>query len=263
MTDHWEQLNQQELHNRLQSNLNFKGKVTFDNQKTAAIEIDPLGTHDILRNQDGSYGLISFSDSVPLWVNNPALIDNEKAKTYMWHENTANSISTIGTIASLVELSNIKATARFYKAGKFSPKIYGNGWQGGSSARIKTYKVTSLAKNMGRKIFFVGVVIDYAGAKDGQISYGKATVNTLVSGAAAIIGGWIGLTIGLVYWGLDSLGAFERPNISINPNNYGTITQPLDNLRVVIPILPSQEQIIKRHYKHKQTYIGPAPAKRY
>lgn len=93
--------------------------------------------------------------------------------------------------------------------------------------------------------------------------YGKATVNTLVSGAAAIIGGWIGLTIGLVYWGLDSLGAFERPNISINPNNYGTITQPLDNLRVVIPILPSQEQIIKRHYKHKQTYIGPAPAKRY
>lgn len=71
----------------------------------------------------------------------------------MWHENTANSISTIGTMASLVELSNIKATARFYKAGKFSPKIYGNGWQGGSRARIKTYKVTSLAKNMGRKIF--------------------------------------------------------------------------------------------------------------
>lgn len=263
MPDYLEQIGQQELQSKLQSNLNFKGTVTFDNQKKAAMEIESLGTHDIIRDRIGSYGLVSFSDSMPLWVNNPALIDNEEATNYMWLGNAANFVSTIGTMTNLVELSKMKATARFYKSGRFSPKVYGRGWNGGSRARIKTYKITSLAKNFGNKIFIVGVVIDYGRAYYGQISYGKAAVNTLVSGAAILIGGWVGLAIGLVYWGLDSLGAFEGPNTSINPNRYDAITQPLDNLRVCIPTPPVPQQIIKRQYTPKQTFIGPAPAKRY
>lgn len=87
-------------------------------------------------------------------------------------------------------------------------------------------------------------------------------MNSLVSVAAFSIGGWIGLTIGLVYWGLDSLGVFDRPNIS-NPSKYDVMTQPLDNLRVCIPTPPVPQQIIKRQYTPKQTFIGPAPAKRY
>lgn len=263
MPDYLEQINQQELQNRLQSNLPFKGVITFDNQRHAAVEIAPVRTQDVIRDQIGSYGLISFSDSIPLWVNNPALIDKEEAKIYLWHGYTANSISTIGTMASLVELSNMKATARFYKSGQFSPKIYSNGWKGGSRARIRTYKITSLAKNFGRKLLLLGVVIDYAGAADGQISYEKAAVNSLVSVASALIGGWTGLAVGLIYWGLDSLEVFDRPNISINPESHNAITQPSDNLRVVIPALPVKQQIIKRSYTQKQTYIRPFPAKRH
>ena len=262
MPDYLEQISQQELHSKLQSNLNFKGIVTFDNQKKAAIEIESVGTHDIIRDQIGSYGIISFSDSMPLWINNPVLIDNEEAQNYILDEDVANFISTTGTINSLVEASKIKATARFYKSGRFSPKVYSSGWKGGSRARIKTYKITSLAEKFSSKILIVGVLFDYGRAYYGQISCEKATVNSLVSVAAFSIGGWIGLTIGLVYWGLDSLGVFDRPNIS-NPSKYDVMTQPLDNLRVCIPTPPVPQQIIKRQYTPKQTFIGPAPAKRY
>lgn len=36
-------------------------------------------------------------------------------------------------------------------------------------------------------------------------------MDATVSGVALRIGGWAGLAIGLVYWGLDSIGAFDRP----------------------------------------------------
>lgn len=173
MPDYLEQIGQQELHGKLQSNLNFKGTVTFDNQKKAAMEIESLGTHDIIRDRIGSYGLVSFSDSMPLWVNNPALIDNEEATNYMWLGNAANFVSTIGTMTNLVELSKMKATARFYKSGRFSPKVYGRGWNGGSRARIKTYKITSLAKNFGNKYLLLVLLLIMVEHTMGKFLMGK------------------------------------------------------------------------------------------
>lgn len=107
---------------------------------------------------------------MPLWINNPVLIDNEEAQNYILDEDVANFISTTGTINSLVEASKIKATARFYKSGRFSPKVYSSGWKGGSRARIKTYKITSLAEKFSSKILIVGVLFDYGRAYYGQIS---------------------------------------------------------------------------------------------
>lgn len=60
----------------------------------------------------------------------PVLIDNEEAQNYILDEDVANFISTTGTINSLVEASKIKATARFYKSGRFSPKVYSSGLEG-------------------------------------------------------------------------------------------------------------------------------------
>ncbi|WP_278844513.1 hypothetical protein, partial [Hoylesella timonensis] len=61
--------------------------------------------------------------------------------------------------------------------GHFSPKVYPSGWGGGSRARIKTYKITHIAKNVGRKVFIIGVVTDAAGVVTGQISALKGITN--------------------------------------------------------------------------------------
>lgn len=120
-----------------------------------------------------------------------------------------------------------------------SPKLYPSGWRWSSRARIKTYKITTLAKGIGRKVFFFGVLVDGIGLANGSISPQKALLNTGIS-AVTTFGGPIGLTIGLIYWGLDSLGAFDRgygPGIETNRE-----IAPIDNLRVVRPSLIIHER---------------------
>ncbi|WP_289145806.1 hypothetical protein [uncultured Bacteroides sp.] len=262
MPDFLEQISQQELGQRMQNDMPLKGLVTFENQKSVPLEIAPLGTLEIESAGIGTFGLISVSDSVPIWVNNPNTIIHQEADTAVWHGYASNTITAAGSLSSIVELSQTNKTLRFYKNGQFSPKLY-NGWNGGSRARIKTYKVTSLAKNAGKKIFFIGVAVDVAGVATGEISVAKGVTNTVVAGAAILIGGWIGLAIGLVYWGLDSMGVFDH-HITGNSSQQDLLKQPIDNLRVVLPVRPlPQKQIIRPQYTPKQTYIGPAPAKRY
>lgn len=262
MPDYLEKISQQELGQRIKNDMPLKGFVTFENQKSTPLEITPLGTHEIESSGIGSFGLISVSDTAPMWVNNPNTIIHQEADTVVWHGYASNTITAAGALSSITELSKTNKTIRFTKSGKFSPKLY-NGWNGGSRARIKTYKVTSLAKNAGRKIFFVGIAIDAVGVATDEISLAKGLTNTVVSGAAILIGGWIGLAIGLVYWGLDSMGVFEH-HIMDNSFRQDPLKQPIDNLRVVLPIRPLPPQpVIKRQYMPKQTFIGPAPAKRY
>ena len=118
-----------------------------------------------------------------------------------------------------------------------------------------------LQKMQVKDILFLDVVIDAIGVATGEISPAKAVVNTVVAGAAVCIGGWAGLAIGLVYWGLDTLGAFELPA----PN--GTFQRDpfepqIDNLRVVIPrYLP--QQVIKLQNTFEKTFIGPTPYRKY
>lgn len=83
-------------------------------------------------------------------------------------------------------------------------------------------------------------------------------MDATVSGVALCIGGWAGLAglaIGLVYWGLYSIGAFDRP-IQHSISEQEPFKQPIDNLRIVLPpIKPLPQQVIKRQYTPKQTFI--------
>ena len=262
MPNNFEDINQQELGQRMQTDMPLKGYVTFDNQLSTTLEITPLGTHEIESAGIGTFGMISFSNSEPLWIANPNMINYQEADTVVWHGYASNTITAAGSLSSIIEMSGKNKTVRFSKSGHFSPKIYNSGWQGGCRAKIKTYKVTSLAKNAGRRIFFVGIAIDAAGVVTGEISVAKGVTNTVVAGAALLIGGWVGLAIGLVYWGLDSIGVFDH-HIQGNTFQQDPLKQPIDNLRVVLPIRPLPQQTIKQQYIPKQTFIGPAPAKRY
>ena len=262
MPDNLENISQQELGQRLQNSIPLKGRVTFDNQLSTALEITPLGTQEIESVGIGSYGMISFSNSEPLWIANPNTINYQEADTAVWYGYTSNSITAAGSLTSLIGNTQINSTVRLSKSGHFSPKIYNSGWKGGSRAKIKTYKVTSLAKTASEKILYIGIVVDIIGVATNDVSVGKAFMNTAVGVTAAFIGGWVGLAIGLVYWGLDSMGVFDH-HIQGNTFQQDPLKQPVDNLRVVLPIRPLPQQTIKRKYMPKQTFIGPAPIKRY
>ena len=98
------------------------------------------------------------------------------------------------------------------------------------------------------------------GNKIGDTDFGvRAEESKTVYGAT--FGGPIGLTIGLVYWGLDLLGAFYSPTLAPNIRKDPYI-QPVDNLRVVLPIHPFPPTIIKRRFSPRQTFIGPASKSR-
>lgn len=263
MPDYLENISQQELEQRMQNDMPLKGCITFDNQLSTALELTPLGSYEIESIGIGTFGMISFSNSEPLWITNPDTINHQEANTAVWRGYASNTITAAGSLSSVVEIYGKNSTVRFSKSGHFSPKLYNNGWKGGSRAKIKTYKVTSLAKSAGKKIFFLGIAIDAYGVANGEISPAKGVVNTVVGVASLCIGGWVGLAIGLVYWGLDSIGAFDRP-IQHSTSQQEPFKQPIDNLRVVLPpIRPLPQQVIKRQYTPKQTFIGPAPAKRY
>lgn len=260
MPNYLEQLSQEDLKIRLQNDFPIKGQVTFDNRKSASIEIDSISTCDIPRG-DMDSAFISFCESMPSWVSNPAVLNQTSAETITYQYVTGTATS-LGTALSLTELSGIKSTMRFQKQGRFSPKIYWQGWGGGSRARIKIYKITSLAEKGGKFIFWLSIPIDAVAVSKGIISPEKFITNTAVGAIALAASGWVGLAIGLIYWVLDSKGVFDKPNSSGITNRRDFFTQPVDNLRVVIPnpLIPQQ---IKRKYTPKQTFLNPAPNKRY
>lgn len=256
MPNELERLSQEDLKIRLQNDCPIKGIVTFDNKKTATIEINPISTCEIPRG-DVDSAFISFSESMPEWVPNPALLNEKKIYTILYQDIT-NSASSLGTALSLTEVSGIKSTVRFQKQGKFSPKMYWQGWGGGSRAKIKVYKVTSLAKKGGNSIFWLSIPIDLVAVSKGVISPKKFITNTAVGAISLIAGGWVGLAIGLVYWALDSKGVFDEPNFSGVSKRTDIFTQPVDNLRVVIPEMAIPQQVIKRKYSPKQAFFNPA-----
>ena len=253
-------LTQHELGQKMLAGQFIKSHVTFENHKTAEIEVESLGNKVIKTSTLPPLGLISFSDSMPLWGFAPQNIDSTRIPTYTWHGQISNALTAAGSSLGFTELSNIRTTVRFNSKGYFSPKVYPSGWGGGSRARIKTYKITHIAKNVGRKVFIIGVVTDAAGVVTGQISALKGITNIGFS-ALATFGGPIGLTIGIVYWGLDLLGAFYSPTLAPNIRKDPYI-QPVDNLRVVLPIHPFPPTIIKRRFSPRQTFIGPASKSR-
>lgn len=261
MPNYLEQISQEELKMKLQNDLPVKGTVTFYNQKSAALEINPIGTYDVPRG-DVDSAFISFCESAPQWVSNPAMLNQKRAYTIAY-QNITNTTSALGTALSLTELSGVKSTVRFQKQGAFSPKIYWEGWGGGSRGRIKVYKVTSLAKSGGKYLFFLSIPIDMMAVSRHAISVNKFITNTAVGVIALAVGGWIGLAISLIYWVLDSKGVFDDPNFSGVSNKSNIFIHPVDNLRVVIPKVAVPQQVIKRKYTPKQSFFNPAPHNRY
>ena len=268
MPKYFDIITQQELGQRIQNNMPISGCVMFDNQKSAVIEITPLGIHDIESQGIGSFGMISFSDCMPSWVTYPNIINYLELDSVKRYKLASNILTAVGTTSNMVRLSETNTTVRFSKAGKFSFKFYRSGWKGGSRAKIKTYKITSLANNE-KPIFWLGLIVEGMGIYNDVVSPQKGAVNVLMN-AVGLIKGGPGLAISLIYWGLDQMGVFDYPKGKISrqtdipklsddtlkPSD-DTLKQPVDNLRVVIPqnqapIKPKPEphKVIRRNYEY-------------
>ena len=144
MPDYLENISQQELGQRMLNDMPLKGCVTFDNQLSTVLELTPLGSYEIESTGIGTFGMISFSNSEPLWITNPNTINHQEANTAVWRGYASNTITAAGSLSSIAEIYGKHSTIRFSKSGHFSPKLYNSGWKGGSRAKIKTYKVCLL-----------------------------------------------------------------------------------------------------------------------
>lgn len=236
MPERIREISRNELISCLNSKTPVEGLVSFDESHRAYVRIEPIGTHDIANTNIYNYGLLCFSDSEPLWIQNPGTADKSSLDSCVWYAPLSTVNTGLGHLSSLTENSKIPHTIRFIKNNKISPKIYSSGWTGGSRAKIKTYKVTTLSKGIGKNLFVAGIIIDGVGWYQGEISGAKFAMNSAVSAVAAF-GGWPGLVIGLIYWGLDFMGVFDTTSVS-GPSWYeeNPGKQPVDNLRVILPV---------------------------
>lgn len=251
---------------RLQNGSPINGNIIFNNQLSAELKIEPLGKYNIEQSQWGTYGMLSFSNSTPIWISNPNTVNYQKVDTISLYEIASKTTSAVGNINSLKDLIINRPNKSLNQFGKPSVSIP-NSTTAVSQTKFVTYKVTSLAKSTAGKIFFLGVAIDAVGLANDEISEGRFLMNTIVGATALCISGWAGLAIGLIYFGLYCLGVLDfHVNNNFTPT-YNNI-QPVDNLRVVLPPAPiprkkAPQDVIKRMYQPKQTFIGPAPKKIY
>ena len=98
---------------------------------------------------------------------------------------------------------------------------------------VLTSKVAGFAQSAGTMTLGLNVAVDLTMGVFGLQSPGKTAANVTVGlGAARIGGGW-GLAIGVGYFGLDKLGAFDGGS-NYRPNNSNIAVQ--DATRVSFPI---------------------------
>ena len=255
------EISQQELGQRIQNDMPFRGFVKFENNLSIPLEIDPLGTHEIKSPGIGTFGLISVSDSIPMWVNVPetlfyqeeykvpeTLFYQEEYKVH-WYGYISNKIRGISILLNMIALSGTNKTDRFSKNGQFPPKLY-DGWKGRSQARIKTYKVRSLAKGASDVFSYVGIILDGIGVAKGEISQEKFITNTTASVVMLLLGGWTGFAINLVYLGLDLMGV-----IDFLLSKLYEIAGPEPDLTPV-PVSVSAHHIIRNSYQELLKHPG-------
>lgn len=190
MATSYRNISANELADNLGKSVPTQGYITFPNGKKALVGITPLGSVDIRREMQSSYGLISIGTKVPMWLEEPRLIDAQSAQevtNFSWLSFTSSLNSAAGVGVGVAELSGYSATMRFTRQNGtiFSPKVYTNGWRGGSTSRITTYKVTSVA---GRILFYTGVALDVEKSVAGEQSWAKTTMNITFSAVAAFAG---------------------------------------------------------------------------
>ena len=103
----------------------------------------------------------------------------------------------------------------------------------------------SLLKTAGKRIFIIGALFELIDAYQKGQSWGKAFVNTTVALGCFSIGGVPGLIIGIAYFGLDTLGAFDGPDFDkgvFEPTSdpFQPYYSPADNTRVLLPCIPPE-----------------------
>lgn len=98
---------------------------------------------------------------------------------------------------------------------------------------VLTSKVAGFAKGSGMFTMGASVFIDTGAFLLGYQSAGKTAVNVSVGLGAARIGGYPGLAVGLTYFGLDKLGAFDGGSQYRRKDNTSTVQ---DAIRVSFPI---------------------------
>jgi RHS repeat-associated protein len=81
----------------------------------------------------------------------------------------------------------------------------------GTSASLSSSKVIGLANSAGNLALGAGIVIDVSLSLTGNQTWGKTILNTGIGLTPLIIGSGPGLVLGLSYFALDGIGAFDKP----------------------------------------------------
>jgi len=163
-----------------------------------------------------------------------------------------------GIGATMTEISVKKTTVRFFKSEMFSPKFYTSGWRGGSPAKIKTYKVSSLASHAGKIALFLGIAIDAVSLARGDMSPAKFIVNTAMGVGCCLIGGVPGAACYVIYFVLDQKGVIDKVIDSASEllKDAGNSLSAFSTRRTKPSLSPSSDQNIPVYYTNRRQYVA-------
>ncbi len=145
------------------------------------------------------------------------LIERFDNGTKVYESEDSNVPDIVNGVSGLAKgLEKQKASFRVtngeYNGNKLSPKIYKSGWNGGSRAKIKTYKVAKAGKVLGKGATGVSIIIGVdtilsSYEKEGY--FGTKTQQTAGGVVGGFAGSWagteVGAAIGVWFGGLGAI----------------------------------------------------------
>lgn len=140
--------------------------------------------------------LLSTLDSIPggKYKNNLIYKENK--------EDNSNFVSNINMIADNIAegMKEVDGTIRLtdgsYNGNNFSPKYYENGWNGGSKAGIKTFKVARIGEKVSKVTGPIGNVLTAKDFIDAVKEDGYKIGDNTILKASEEVGGWAGAWAG-------------------------------------------------------------------
>ncbi|WP_430406831.1 hypothetical protein [Fluviicola sp.] len=145
------------------------------------------------------------------------------------------SLDPLASKFPALSASSFRLTNGVANGSKFSPKVYGSGWTGGSRANISTYKTAGLGGLLSKATFGLGVILDGVGVIN-YYTEGADSPNAVHPVKAAVNTGFGAFALelnpitGIVYTGIDALylggwvglsndqHRLEQENKAINPD---------------------------------------------
>lgn len=144
-------------------------------------------------NADGTATNASTGEFAATSVSGKTTIEDKLSGTLNAAGIASGSVGLAGDIGAY-STASFRLTNGAYNGSEFSPRLYGNGWGGGSRAQITTYSMSNLAKGISFGAAVAGTALSYYQISSGRaqpITYVDATVGTMgiiASGASLFYG---------------------------------------------------------------------------